>query len=596
MELKPGQTLGPYRIEERLVSGGMAKVYRALQANTGREVAIKVLPAAWSEASIVARFEREMRVLAGLQHPHILGLIDAGREAPWHYLVLPLVRCGDLADRLAREGGPLPLLLARRIALQLCDALEYAHANGIVHRDLKPANVLLDERDNVLLSDFGIALPDNEERLTLAGYAIGTPEYLAPEQIDGHADARSDLYALGAIVFEMLTGRRPFPARSAADSMRAHREAPIPSPRAANPGLPPTLDALIAKAMAKLPSDRFHSAAEFAAAIRNALPDALIGASAPLPTTVVMPIQAPPRRAGRRARSALWISLAVAAFVSVALWMAQREPAPTSSAPARPGNVAGAAPAGPPPQPPGGKNEVPAATAPESPAAPASPADSASVRSAIAAGDAPAPALSGAQASATAAPSDAIYDAFDNPQFEGAFDAARWQLTRNDARMHFTQQSGVLQVRSQERDQGLYATFDDVRIARVAVRTRMSSPVTASQASIGMSVSRKDRPGIWVACYLYATRGATTATPACTDQRRNEFRYAAAGPRDAWHELQITIVGQRALFIADGHPLGELPFAVPDSPDTWYVLLSGWSADGRPVGGEISRVDVATQP
>src|SRR4051794_1195486 len=128
MDLKPGQLLGSYRIEERLVSGGTAKVYRALQPSTGREVAIKVLPAVGADPAALSRFEREIRIIAALQHPHILGLIDAGHEGPWHYLVLPLVRCGDLSDLIARQDGPLALPLARRIALQLCDALEYAHA------------------------------------------------------------------------------------------------------------------------------------------------------------------------------------------------------------------------------------------------------------------------------------------------------------------------------------------------------------------------------------------------------------------------------------------------------------------------------------
>src|SRR3989442_2693103 len=140
MDPQPGQTLGSYVITERLVAGGMAKVYRARQASTGREVAVKVLTLD-ADPDLRARFEHEARVLAALQHPHILGLIDAGREGEWLYLVMPLVRCGDLADMIAREDGPLPLPLLRRAILQLCSALDYAHGQGVVHRDIKPANV-----------------------------------------------------------------------------------------------------------------------------------------------------------------------------------------------------------------------------------------------------------------------------------------------------------------------------------------------------------------------------------------------------------------------------------------------------------------------
>ena len=276
MDPKPGQTLGSYVITERLVVGGMAKVYRGRQASTGREVAIKVLTLD-ADPDLRARFEHEARVLAALQHPHILGLIDAGREGEWLYLVMPLVRCGDLADLIAREDGPLPLPLLRRAMLQLCSALDYAHGQGVVHRDIKPANVLLDERGNCLLTDFGIALSADAKRLTVAGFYIGTPEYLPPEQSAGQVDARSDLYSLGVVLFQMATGRLPFAAHTPLDWLRAHSDTPVPAARSINADLPPALEQVISKALAKAPDARYQNAAQFAAAIREALPEARYG-------------------------------------------------------------------------------------------------------------------------------------------------------------------------------------------------------------------------------------------------------------------------------------------------------------------------------
>jgi len=279
MDPKPGDALGGYVITERLVAGGMAKVYRGRQASTGREVAIKVLTLD-ADPDLRARFEHEARVLAALQHPHILGLIDAGREGEWLYLVMPLVRCGDLADLIAREDGPLPLPLLRRSMLQLCAALDYAHGQGVVHRDIKPANVLLDERGNCLLTDFGIALSADAKRLTIAGFYIGTPEYLPPEQSAGRVDARSDLYSLGVVLFQMATGRLPFTAHTPLDWLRAHSDTPVPGARSINPDLPPALEQVISKALAKAPEARYQNAGQFAAAIREALPESRYGESA----------------------------------------------------------------------------------------------------------------------------------------------------------------------------------------------------------------------------------------------------------------------------------------------------------------------------
>ena len=580
MDLQPGQMLGPYRIEERLVSGGMAKVYRALQASTGREVALKVLPAITADAESIARFEREMRVVAGLQHPHILGLIDAGEDGPWHYLVLPLVRRGDLADLIAREDGPQPLPVARRIALQLCEALDYAHAQGVVHRDLKPANVLLDERGNCLLSDFGIALPEGAERLTAAGAAIGTPEYLAPEQLGGQVDPRSDLYALGMIVFQLVTGRMPFNARGTADWIRAHREASVPAPRALNPALPVALDGVVLKALAKRPEDRHQSAAEFAAALRAALPEAVYAEGAlPMPAgTVVM--NAPVGRESRRV-SALAIAAALLAVLGAVLaWRQFASGTAPSTQPAPPRTSATTSP--------GAAMTAPSRPAANAPPAVASPADAATT----------APGTSPPSLQPDAAQDDSAYDAFDDPRFDQRFDPSRWQLTRAGSKVRFEQRGGSMHVRSQESEHGLYAEFAGTRLTRVSARVRMEAPVAPAAASIGISISRLDRPGQWVSCYVYATHAATAATPVCTDQRRSEFRSGALSALDAWHAvaLQVDNSAERVIVSADGQSIGELPFPGATGTGTWYVLLSGWSADGQAIEGDIADLHIAHEP
>ncbi|HZP66877.1 MAG TPA: serine/threonine-protein kinase [Rudaea sp.] len=545
MDLKPGQSLGSYYITERLVAGGMAKVYRARQPSTERDVALKVLTLE-SDPSLQTRFEREAKLLAHLQHPHILGLIDAGCDGPWHYLVVPLVRCGDLADLIAREDGPLPLPMVRRVMLQLLSALEYAHAQGVVHRDVKPANILLDERGNCVLTDFGIALTASAERLTMVGYAVGTPEYFAPEQAQGQYDARSDLYSAGMILFEMATGRLPFREHSPTEWLRAHRETPVPSAHALNPALPAALDAVIAKALAKDPKDRYQNAAQFAAAIRDAVPESVDSENpaqrAPPPTTVIR--AAAPTSKPRVPVLALAGVVAVAVLAALAFWQPWRAPASTSVAPA-----AAASPATP---------------TPVSPAPPAT-------------------------------PSAGLADAFDDPRFEYRYDASRWRPTRADARMRMEQRSGALHIETQEREHGLYAELRDTHVECVSARVRLDAPVAASEGTVGIIVSRADRPGEWVSCYLYATRGAALAAPACTDQRRSEFRAGTAEAVGGWHEvtMRVDAAQDRIAFRSDGRPLGDLPFAGAGAATTWYVTLAGWSADGNVVSGDVTAVTTA---
>lgn len=209
------QTLGNYEIVSKLGKGGMATVYRARQVTMQRDVAIKVMSADLSaDPEFVARFEREAHVIARLEHPRILPVHDFGHEGELFYLVMRLVEGESLYYRLKR--GPLPLKTAARFVGQIGEALDYAHAEGVIHRDLKPNNILIDQWDNLYLMDFGLAkMLASAQSLTQSGTVLGTPAYMAPEQAEMSGldvDTRADVYSLGVLLYELLTGAPPFSA------------------------------------------------------------------------------------------------------------------------------------------------------------------------------------------------------------------------------------------------------------------------------------------------------------------------------------------------------------------------------------------------
>ncbi len=270
-----GKTVGRYQLLERLGQGAMAQVYRALDPASGSHVAIKILyPHLTSDEGFVARFRREAQAAAALDHPHIIRVLDHGTDGEMSYLVMELVDGPSLKTVLEQREEPLDPQEAVSLVATLADALEHAHRQGVVHRDVKPSNVLLREGrlDSPVLTDFGVARMVEATVDTAAGTTLGTPAYMAPEQGEGKSgDARSDIYALGVILYELLTGRPPFEAESPYAVILRHIHTPPPPPRRLRPALPRTLEAATLRALAKEPTARYPSAAAFAEALRQSL-------------------------------------------------------------------------------------------------------------------------------------------------------------------------------------------------------------------------------------------------------------------------------------------------------------------------------------
>ncbi len=278
MEDLTGKQLGRYRVVGPLGEGGMAAVYRAYEAGLDRDVALKVLPRHFaSDPEFIGRFEQEARVIAKLQHVHILPVYDFGQEDDYTFIVMPFVKTGTLADLI--DDHPHPLTEILRVISQVGDALGYAHGRGIVHRDVKPTNILIDDRGNCLLTDFGIAkMVEATVQFTQSGAILGTPAYMSPEQILGQTlDGRSDLYSLGIVLFEMATGRRPYQAETPPAIFVKHLHDPLPMPRSLNPDLPEAVERVILKALTKEPADRFAEASDMVGALK----EAVTGASRP---------------------------------------------------------------------------------------------------------------------------------------------------------------------------------------------------------------------------------------------------------------------------------------------------------------------------
>jgi serine/threonine-protein kinase len=263
--------LGRYRLGETIGAGGMGTVVRGYDEVLGREVAVKLLreELAADERSLT-RFRQEARIAASLSHPGIASVYDFADQAGRPAIVMELLDGQDLHTRLLLEG-PMESHRVAGILAQAADALAYAHGLGAVHRDVKPANIFLTRSGAVKITDFGVAYAASANQLTTTGTLIGTPDYLSPEQVRGQrATAASDIYSLGCVAFQMVTGHPPFGGDNSIAAATARLDAPPPSARAANPAVDPHLDAIIARSLAPEPRDRFPSAAAMARALRSA--------------------------------------------------------------------------------------------------------------------------------------------------------------------------------------------------------------------------------------------------------------------------------------------------------------------------------------
>lgn len=351
MSLPPNKQLGAYQVQEQIGKGGIATVYKAFHPATNRHVAIKVLSFDLADdPTFNQRFDREAKVVANLQHIHILPVFDYGHQESTPYLVMPLITGGTLSELLRRSR--LSVQEVARLFRQMASALDYAHQQGLLHRDIKPSNVLMDNSNNALLADFGLTRMMGSEqpsKLTQSTI-IGTPAYMSPEQGQGQVlDNRSDLYSMGVMLYEMLAGDVPYRAETPVAVIFKHVTDPLPSVLDKRPDLPPAIQPVLQKAMAKSAADRYGSAQELADAFEIAVglkthvgikttplpaPEedihTFVASSKEFPTTrpdsmtdVTQPIQAssianPPRSASGSSNR-LWSALVVGGLAGLAV-------------------------------------------------------------------------------------------------------------------------------------------------------------------------------------------------------------------------------------------------------------------------------------
>lgn len=267
-----GELVGSYRIVAPLGQGGMATVFKAYHPKLDRYVALKFIHQSFlSDPQFVTRFEREAQIIAQLEHPNIVPVHDFAEHEGQPYLVMKYISGISLADAL--DEGPLELRDIMAIVPKIAAALDYAHARNILHRDIKPSNIMLDESGTPYLTDFGLARTVEAGQSSLSrGLLIGTPAYMSPEQGEGlrELDARSDLYSFGIVLYELIVGKVPFDSGTTFTILRDHLMTPLPLPSSINPEIPAAVDAVLIRALSKDPADRYESAVEMAAALREA--------------------------------------------------------------------------------------------------------------------------------------------------------------------------------------------------------------------------------------------------------------------------------------------------------------------------------------
>jgi serine/threonine-protein kinase len=574
-----GQTLSGYQVLEQIGVGGMATVYKAYDAATDRFVALKVLPPYYTiDETFRARFTREARAIARLEHPHILPIYGFGEESGVAYLVMRYMPIGTLAD-LIRARGPLPFGEIARLLRQIAGALDEAHQAGILHRDVKPGNILLDARGNAYLTDFGIAkMVEGAVDLTKSGI-LGTPAYMSPEQCQGDVmlTAASDLYALAIVLYEMVAGQPPFQAETPLALVLKQLREPLPSPRVRRPDLPEQAERVVLKALAKDPALRWPTCLALADAFQTAIETAqtIPAAMEPagqLAATATRPAPAR-RRWGRLAAvfAALFITgglIAAAALLGPRLLSTGGQAGVSSDGPAPVTPVPTAAPATP----------VPTAIPPF-----------------------PSSLLS-------------FSERFDNPVYEGAVDPARWvapELMDEDV---MGQHEGALAlVRRSGPGTGLNLTawpFQGFTLeAPIFVEADLMLDPAQPSGNIAFYLEASPRENVsWVAqCNIEEWSEPPGAAARCWDEWRVQggesevsgghydsgSSPAAAGE---WHTLRVEIDPERMVltYFVDGMLLGQhVPASAGDLSGATFWLRTGvYQPDERPAGGFVDNVRV----
>jgi serine/threonine-protein kinase len=270
-KFQPGQTLGPYRIEAELGVGGMGHVYRAV-APDGEEVALKLVKSDLAQDTVFRkRFDREARIAQTVSHPHVVPVLDTGEQEGIPYLTQRFIRGGTLGDMIERDGK-VSLDVAAQVTREAAAGLDALHAQGLIHRDVKPANILVDEQGVAYITDFGLAKDTQGSLLTRPGQALGSMDYMSPEQIRGaEVSAATDVYALGCVVWECLLGKPPFADRQGMRVLWAHLQDDPPDPSTLSSDIPPAVGQAILGALKKEPEERPQSASEFARLLDEAV-------------------------------------------------------------------------------------------------------------------------------------------------------------------------------------------------------------------------------------------------------------------------------------------------------------------------------------